>query len=271
MGNKIPIRFFIITFLWSWFFLGIAILFSHVNTGDFLLMESGIGMAIIAFSACGPAMGAIISIYTIEGKDSLKKFLKSFLSLKFGWKVWITIFSVLGGSCFIAWIIPEFFGESRIQTFLPSVYIFPLYLLLMIFLGGGQEEIGWRGYIMPYLEKKFGLFFGGLILGIIWSIWHLPLWFVPGSSQTYINFFGFALMCIGYSYFFSWIIKLSGNRLLSGVVAHGAANAFVPLFPAVILAENTRQTRFWIYCIITLVIGLIVVSARTYKNKKYSA
>ena len=269
MKNKIPIRFFIITFLWSWFFIGISIIISHVNSGDFSLMESGIGLLIIVFGACGPGVGAIISIYTIDGKDSLKNFLKSFFSLKFGWKVWIAIFLILGGSCFIAWIIPEFFGESRIQTFLPNVYIFPLYLLLMIFLGGGQEEIGWRGYIMSHLENKFGLIIGGLILGIVWSIWHFPLWLVPGSTQIYMNFFGFVLICIGYSYFFSWIIKASGNRLLSGLIAHGTANAFAPLFPTLILAGNIKQTRFWIYCIIVLAIGIIVVLARTYRNRKY--
>ena len=270
MENKIPIRFFIITFLWSWLFIGTAILLSHVNSGNFSLMESGIGLVIIILGACGPAMGAIISIYTIEGKDSLKKFVKSFLSLKFGWKTWIAIFMVLGGSTFIAWIVPEFFGESRIQTYLPSVYIFPIYLILMVFLGGGQEEIGWRGYIMPYLERKFGLIFGGLILGIIWGIWHLPLWFVPGSTQIYMNFFGFVFCCIGYSFFFSWIIKASGNRLFSGLVAHGVANAFAALFPYLLMVENVKQLRMWLYYILIFGIGIIIVIIRIYKSRKTS-
>jgi membrane protease YdiL (CAAX protease family) len=270
MENKIPIRFFVITFLWSWLFIGIAILISRLNLGDFSLMESGVGIVIIIFGACGPAIGAIISIYTIEGKDSLKIFLKSFLSLKFGWKTWISIFLFFGISSFTAWILPEFFGENRIETYLPSVYIFPIYILMMVFLGGGQEEIGWRGYIMPHLEKKFGLIIGGFVLGIIWAIWHLPLWFVSGSPQIYMNFFGFMLGCIGYSYIFSWIIKKSNNHLLSGLFAHGVANAFAALFPWSPIKEGSNLIRFWMYNIIILTIGIIMVIIGTYKSRKTS-
>jgi hypothetical protein len=72
MENKIPIRFFTITFLWSWLFMGVAIFIGYMNSGNFSLMDSGIGLGITVFGACGPAIGAIISIYTVEGKDALK-------------------------------------------------------------------------------------------------------------------------------------------------------------------------------------------------------
>ena len=187
MENKIPIKFFIITFLWSWVLLGL-IIFLRLGNSDYIMFpSSGVEYILVFFGASGPAVGAIFSIYTIEGKDALKKFIKSFFSLKFGWKVWLSIFIIFGISSIIAWIIPEFFGEERLQTYLPNVYIFPIYILMMVIYGGGQEEIGWRGYISPYLEKKFGLIIGGLILGIIWAIWHLPLWFILGSSQSYMN------------------------------------------------------------------------------------
>jgi len=257
MENKIPIRFFGITFLWSWLLWGVAI-----------FIEPRFGFISMVLGGFGPAVGAIISVYTIEGKGSIKKFIKQFLSLKFGWKVWLSIFLVLGISSLIAWIIPEFLGEDRIPTYLPGVYIFPIYILITIFFGGGQEEIGWRGYISPYLEKKFGLIIGGLILGIIWAIWHIPLWFLAASTQKYMIFFGFMLGTIGYSYFYSWIIKESGNRLFSGLVAHGVANAFAALFPFLIMANNIKQTRFWLYQIIILIIGIIIVTIRTYKSRK---
>jgi membrane protease YdiL (CAAX protease family) len=270
MENKFPLRFFIFTFLWSWFFWGIAILLGNGNSKDLseLLTSSGIEGPLMTIGIFGPAFGAFVSLRTINGKGSIKPFIKSFLSLKFGWKVWLSIFLVLGLSTFIAWIIPEFFGHERILTYLPSVYIFPVYLLLTVFFMGGQEEIGWRGYILPFLEKRFGLIIGSLILGIVWAIWHLPLWFIPGSAQGFYNFFVFMLGCIGYSYFFSWVIKASGNRLLSGLFVHGVANAFVPLFPTVIMEHNVSQIRLWIYVSLTLIIGIIIVSIRTIKERK---
>jgi membrane protease YdiL (CAAX protease family) len=261
--NKIPKRFFVVTFLWSWFFIGIIAILTSFDVSYI----SVVSFPLIVLGASGPIVGTFYSIRTLEGKGAFKTFLKSFLSIKFGWKVWITIILGFGGVNFIAWIIPEFLGEPRIPTLLPSIYIFPLYFLAMVFLGGGQEEIGWRGYILPILEKRFGLIIGSLILGIVWAVWHLPMWFIPGSAQIYTNFFAFTLMCIGNSYFFSWVIKASGNRLLSGLVAQGAANAFVPLFPVVLMEENADTTRYWIYTIMIFAIGIIIVIARTLKSR----
>jgi len=268
MENRVPIRFFVITFLWSWALLGIIIFIRQGNSQEVMFPSSGIEYVLVFFGALGPAVGAIISIYTIEGKNSFKKFIKSFFSLKFGWKVWLLIFLILGISSITAWIIPEFFGEERLQTYLPSVYIFPIYILMMVFYGGGQEEIGWRGYISPYLEKKFGLITGGLILGIIWALWHLPLFFISGSSQSYMNFFVFMLMCIGYSYLFSWIVKKSDDHLFSGLVVHGVANSFAALFPFIIMVNGAKQIRFFIYSVLMLFIGIIIVIIRTYKKMK---
>jgi len=270
MGNKIPIRFFIVTFLWSWLILiPVAILI------NFRIIELDVSNLIIALpislmGALGPTAGAFFSLYTINGKGAVKEYCKKFISLKFGWKTWISMFLILGGAYFIAWIIPEFFGENRIPAFIP-IYIFPIYLLLMIFMGGGQEEIGWRGYILPFLEKKYGLIMGSFILGIIWSIWHIPLWFIPGATQVYMNFIAFTFMTIGYSYIFSWIIEVSSNRLLSGLVAHGIANGFAVIFPTLVMDKNANQIRFWIYTVIILITGIIIVSIRTYRSRKTSA
>ena len=267
MENKIPVRFFLVAFLWSWLILvpiaaltRLGILEIDVNNLLIILPISFIG-------ALGPAAGAFFSLYTINGKGAIKEYCKKFISLKFGWKAWVSMFAILGGAYFIAWIIPEFFGEDRIPAFIP-LYIFPIYILLMIFMGGGQEEIGWRGYILPFLEKKYGLLVGSLILGIIWAIWHIPLWFISGTTQTYMNFIAFTFMTIGYSYIFSWIREASGNRLLSGLVAHGLANGFAVIFPTLVMDENTKQIRFWIYTVIILIIGIIIVSIRTYKKRK---
>ena len=271
MENKVPVRFFAVTFVFSWSLWALAIILGSGSSQDLVYMSSGIVMPLMLIGAFGPAVGAFVSLRSIEGKGAIKNYCKKFLSLKFGWKVWFLMFLILGGSYFISWIIPELFGEKRIPSFLPNFYIFPIYLLLMIFFGGGQEEIGWRGYILPYLEKRYGLIIGSLILGIIWAIWHIPLWFIPGTSQAYMNFMVFAFMTIGYSYIFSWVREASGERLLSGLVIHGIANGFAAIFPTLIIENGAKQIRFWMYGIITLVIGIITVSIRYYKSRKTSA
>ena len=262
MEKKFPLRFFIVTFLWTWLILITCSLLIRTK-----LIPESLSLPFIIFSAFGPAAGTFFSLRTIEGKGSIKKYLQKFKSFKFGWIVWISIFLVLGLASFIAWIVPELFGLNRLSQYMP-IYFFLPYLVICILFGGGQEEIGWRGYILPYLEKKYGLIIGSLILGIIWAIWHLPLWFIPGSTQSYMNFFSFILLTIGYSYFFSWIIEKSGNRLLSGPIVHGTGNGIIVLFPTLIMEKNTIQIRFWIYCIIIFIAGIIIVTTRTIKTKQ---
>jgi len=266
MKEKIPLRFFVVNFLWTWFFFAILIIIGNSN----LSIDDGhfqiISVPVIVIAAFGPGVGALYSVRTLNGKGSIKKYLKSFLSLKFGWKVWLSIFLILGFSSFICWIIPEFFGGSRLPIYLPNILLFPIYLILVTFFGGGQEEVGWNGYIYPFLEKRFGCMLAPLIMGVIWSVWHLPLWFIPESIQSYMNFFCFTLMVIGYAYFHTWIVEASGYRSLSGLISHGTANAYAALFPYLEMKENVPQTRFWLYAIIMLLIGLII---GIYRQKKY--
>lgn len=74
-------------------------------------------------------------------------------------------------------------------------YLFILFMPMMIW-GGGLEEIGWRGVFQPLLEKRFSFLVAALIEGVIWGVWHLPLWFVPNSTQGDMNFIAFTLYCI---------------------------------------------------------------------------
>lgn len=190
--------------------------------------------------------GALFALYKDQGKGSSVKYLRSFLDLRLGWKAYLFSFLILGGCTAIAWILPEILGAERLPISIPSLWFFIPYLLMMILLGGGQEEFGWRGYALPRLESQLGLWPANTVLGIILACWHLPLWFITGTSQSYMNFFGFILLTIGYSFIFSWIRNISGNKPFSGLFAHGVANAFIPFMPTLIMQEDIPQPRFWI-------------------------
>jgi membrane protease YdiL (CAAX protease family) len=231
------------------------------NNESRILLQSILKM----IAVFGPAIGAIISIITINGKSELKKYFSSYLSIKFGWKSWFFIIFFISITIFISWIIPELFGIQNLPTNLSNIFIFPLIWVICIFIGGGQEEIGWRGYILPFLEKRFGYIFGSLTLGIIWTFWHLPLFFIEGTIQNNINFFSYMVLLIGYSYIFSWIISISKNHLLSVVIAHGTLNAFLELFPIFVMEKGNNQIRLWILSIIILLFGIIITIKRSIK------
>jgi len=260
---RFPYRFFLITFIWSWVLWTPLVLgsFKIIFVSDKLL--SFLTMPIIILGAFGPLVGALIALREDEGvKGSSVKYLRSFLDLRLGWKGYIIPLLILGGSTFIAWFLPELFGEKRLPMLLPSIWFFVPYIVFMIFLGGGQEEFGWRGYALPLLEKQFGIWYANIILGVIWACWHLPLWFITGSNQIHMNFGGFILLLVGYSFIFSWTRKISGNRPFSGLYTHGVANAFIPLMPILILQKDVPQQRFWIWVTLTLFIGISITFFR---------
>ncbi len=267
MNNNVrfPFRFFIITFIWSWTLWTPLVLGSLniIPVPDRLL--SALPLPITVLAAFGPLAGALIVLHKEQGKGSSGKYLRSFLDLHLGWKAYIFPVVILGGSTFIAWFFPELSGEKRLPMLLPSVWIFIPYLLVMIFMGGGQEEFGWRGYALPLLENKFGIWFANIILGIVWACWHLPLWFIKGTYQAYMNFGGFILLIVGYSFIFSWIRKISGNRPFSGLYTHGLANAFIPLMPTLIVQKDIPQLRFWIWVTLTFLIGILITILRDKK------
>jgi uncharacterized protein len=235
MNNNIrfPFRFFLITFLWSWIIWTPLILASLkiIPVSEKLL--SILTIPVIMIGVFGPLAGALFALHKGKGKGSAKIYLRSFLDFRLGWKAYIFPILIFGGSTFIAWFSPELFGEERLPMLLPSVWVFIPYLLIMILLGGGQEEFGWRGYALPILENKFG----------IWP----------------------ANIIVGYSFILSWIRKISGDRPFSGLYAHGVANAFIPFMPTLIMQKNLPQPHFWIWVVLTFIIGIIITLIRDKK------
>ena len=259
---RFPFRFFLISFIWSWIIWAPLVLGSLkiIPVSDKLL--SFLKFPGVMLGAFGPFAAALFVLNHESGKAFAINYLRSFLDIKLGWKAYIFPIIILGGSTFIAWFLPELSGEKRLSMLLPSIWIFIPCFFFMIFLGGGQEEFGWRGYALPVLENKFGVWFANFILGSIWAIWHIPTWFIAGTSQSYMNFGGFILLMTGYSFIFSWIRKISGNRPFSGLYAHGLANSFVPVMPTLNIQEGMSQPRYWIWVTLTFVIGIIITFLR---------
>lgn len=99
-----------------------------------------------------------------------------------------------------------------------------LFMLPMMLFGGGLEECGWRGLLQPALECKFGFTLGSLFTAIIWSVWHLPLFFISGVSQYGDNFAVFSLNILGLSFSMAAIKKCTGSTWLC-VVLHCLVNS----------------------------------------------
>lgn len=86
------------------------------------------------------------------------------------------------------------------------------------------EEIGWRGYALPRLATRLGLGGAGALLGVIWALWHLPLFLlhVPGYAGLSIPIYLLSVTALSVA--MAWLYWKSGGSLLLTMLMHASVN-----------------------------------------------
>ncbi|MFQ3579920.1 MAG: CPBP family glutamic-type intramembrane protease [Bacteroidales bacterium] len=128
----------------------------------------------------GPFISGILMNFLIHGTEGLRKLLSKLLRWRVGAR-WYAL-AILTGPLLVATIL---FGLSIInQEFLPGIVTTKGALGLIMFgvgwglIGGGLfEETGWTGFAVPQLRKRYSILSTGLIVGILWGIWHFMIAF----------------------------------------------------------------------------------------------
>ena len=124
--------------------------------------------------------------------------------------------------------------SGRAEMSLP-LYVFFLSLLGNLFIGG-LEEAGWAYIMQPGLAGKLGYIPSCILSGGIWLLWHIPLFFIPGTNHAegVIHFWMFAVQCMGLRFFFGAICKISGkSHVFMCVLFHTMFNAASSVFASV--------------------------------------
>lgn len=214
MNKRKVVTYISITFAITWIcWWGLAILTnSHIVNSS-----QGIFTVIHLIGGFGPTIAAIVQLPNRSPKTvvdyvfSCEK--KSF------W--YLLLFCFMQGSIL---------GLSSMETN-PEIPWFatPIVMLSATFLGGGNEELGWRGFMQPELEKKFSFPIATLITGCVWMLWHVPLWFVVGASQQNMNFVLYAIYGLILSFWLATIHKKT-KSIFFCCVFHGFSNLLLSLF-----------------------------------------
>ncbi|MBN1267061.1 MAG: CPBP family intramembrane metalloprotease [Anaerolineales bacterium] len=108
----------------------------------------------------------------------------------------------------------------RIPEQLPGLVLI-LFFLVLSSLG---EEMGWRGYAMPGLQTRYGPVWSSLILGLLWGLWHLPTFWIPGTPQFGLPVPGYVLASTGYTFIYTCIHNGTKGSVLLAALYHGASN-----------------------------------------------
>jgi membrane protease YdiL (CAAX protease family) len=102
-------------------------------------------------------------------------------------------------------------------------------LMLFMLVLGPVEEFGWRGVALPILQRHLAPLWAGVVLGMIWGLWHLPAFFAEGTPQDGWPFLPFFAGAIAVSVILVPLFNATGGSLLWPVLFHYQLNN--PLFP----------------------------------------
>lgn len=108
-------------------------------------------------------------------------------------------------------------------------FAIPFVFLSVTIIGGGNEELGWRGILQPALERKMAFPFATLLTGGVWMLWHVPLWFVEGTSQQSMPFLRYVLFGLILSVWLATTYRRT-KSVFYCCLLHGFSNLMLSLF-----------------------------------------
>jgi hypothetical protein len=262
--GKVPttqslLAFFALAFAWTWTWglLGVALKVDWPIAATALSMLSGFG----------PSLAAVVVVFYSTGRAGLGRWLTRRLQWRKGWRWVLLAFAFPAVYTGLAAIAHMALGG----TLPPSPYAGHVWLaalnVLLIFLVGGPlgEEFGWRGFALPALQARWGWRVASVVLGGIWAVWHLPLFYSAGNLQSQWPFGWFALSVVASSVLFAWLFNRSQGSLVPVLVLHTAVNAWLMIVPVRMLPDgsNLRLTQFVVGILVLTSVALLIGGERS--------
>jgi len=182
----------------------------------------------------GPGLVAIYAAGMNEGRAGIKNLLARFLK----WRVNIIwyIIVLLGPLvlCFAARQMSLLIGGNvpPLKPLPEVLSAFGTTFVIYFFLN--TEEFAWRGYALPKLQDRFGITKATFILGIIWGVFHLPLFLMKGGHPAGYPFHLYVLMTLAMTFTFTWVFNNTNGSLLLVHLLHQSLNAgaeAIPFYP----------------------------------------
>ncbi|MFD1812975.1 CPBP family intramembrane glutamic endopeptidase [Rhodococcus gannanensis] len=260
------VSFFVIAYGLSWLVWSQFVL-SQDGSGWFGFHATWPFMATIGIGTFGPAVAAVIVIGVTEGEGALIAFLKRIVMWRVGFRWWA--FALLGFpvtatiGCLLMPGVASSITTEGLDRSLTDYLPFLLYPTLLV---GGPlgEELGWRGFALPRLQQRFVPLVATVVMGLLWTCWHAPIWFSNNWSVLNVqNVLCYSLFLVLASFQYTWASNHTGGSILIAVVLHASMDAFpnvvlFPMFPA--LGETTSFGVQKLYLALIIGFGLFAVA-----------
>ncbi len=217
--------FFILTFTIGWL-AWIPIITSQAKWSAFIFLFS-------------PAISALLIVGFAKKLTGIKEILKRYFLWKFHLKWYLLSFLLIPALMLLAILVLSRNNEQSLWLNNPWYFLGASFLYLM-FINSG-EEIGWRGFALPRLQKLIeNPLLASIVLGVVWGAWHLPQYFVP--NQPNIPLPPFLLFIIGLSVIYTVVFNNTQGSLFFAVVLHASTD----IIPRIVHIGNLSSEIWWL-------------------------
>lgn len=224
-----PWPFFGVTFAITW-----GCWLSAIALG--VSFDSAAGLALLLIGLVGPGAAGVGFVYLVYGERGRADFWNRIKQVRrIGVRWFLVILLLPVAVTIVAGVVDVLLGGPG-ATWGEGVQEFgvnPLAILPALFfatLPPILEELGWRGYALDRLQMNRSALSASLILGVVWALWHLPLFFIEGSFQreevgfATMGFWLFMIGIVALSVTFTWVYNHTSRSILGIILLHGWVN-----------------------------------------------
>jgi uncharacterized protein len=234
-------------------FYGLTLIFTILLA--LIQQISGIGFDRITLPQLGPGLATLAMLMLFKrDRTSINLSVKGVGLLKYFTAVLVPL--LVSGVVFI--IYNRFIGQATVGTESPLVL---LLILVGMLIGAFAEEVGWRGYLQPLLERKQTALVAAIGVGLLWGLWHV------GNYQHGLSYLVFFLLStIGSSVVLAWLLRKTDFNVLLATLFHLALNLGYYVFFSDVLSDSrfmlVNGVAWMIIAILAVVIGRESLSNR---------
>jgi membrane protease YdiL (CAAX protease family) len=175
--------------------------------------------------AYGPMLSALLVTLATRGREGVNALWIRLTNLRLGAIWWLIALSPLIIGLIVALGMNALAGASITFAQLGEVHFLPPLgigaLFLWLFTFGIGEEIGWRGFALPRLQRGHNALTATAILAGLWALWHLPQYFYLFDPSIAV---GWAIGLFAGAIVFTWLFNSTGGSILIVAVWHGCFN-----------------------------------------------
>ena len=189
-----------------------------------------IGPAMFVAMLAGPSVAGLLMTSLVSGRAGLREVLARLLTWRVGGR-WYAValltapFLVMAVSLALSLLSPEFLPAVFMTNDKAPVLLSGLAAGLIV---GIFEELGWTGFAIPRMRRRYGVLSTGLLVGVLWGAWHFLMFWEPGSFS---GAFPLALLLVklfswlpAYRVLMVWVYDRTGS-LLVAMLMHGSLTA----------------------------------------------